>query len=171
MKQLFFITALLLAFDQPDFAQGNKSVFFELGGNGLFLSANFDSRFTKKENGFGFRAGIGFVPAFNGDGLIFPQTPAFLTIPIGVNHLLGRGPHYLESGLGFTYIYTSGTITYDFWGYSEDVSGSAIGFIPSIGYRYAQIGPGRFQGRIFVCPAIGSGGVVLFGGLSAGFKF
>ncbi len=153
-------------------AQGNKSVFLELGGNGIGFSLNFDSRFTKSEKGFGFRAGIGFFPAINeGDAdIIAPSTPSLLSIPIGINHLAGNAPHYFESGLGITYVHVSGKVSSDFWGYSEDVTGSAIAFVPSIGYRYAK--PGKaFQGRIFISPVIGSGGASFWAGLSVGYKF
>lgn len=152
--------------------QDNKSVFFELGGNGLGFSANFDSRFSKAEKGFGFRAGIGFIPALNqGDAdILFPSTPALLTIPFAINHLAGNAPNYFESALGLTYVHVSGTVSSDFWGYSEDVTGSAVAFVPSIGYRFARSGKG-FQGRIFISPIIGSGGAAFWGGLSAGYKF
>jgi hypothetical protein len=172
MKKIFLITAIAIAIANAMFAQGNKSVFFEIGGNGLVFSANFDSRFTKSEKGFGFRIGIGFIPAINsGDADIFyPSTPSALTIPIGINHLAGNAPHYFESGLGITYVHVSGKVSSDFWGYSEDVTGSAIGFVPSIGYRYAKIGK-AFQGRIFISPIISSGGASFWGGLSVGYKF
>src|SRR5262245_13870925 len=93
---LAFLT-LFLFFCHGTFVQGNKSVFLEIFGNGIVFSANYDMRFAKKENGFGFRAGLVFYPA-----TIFNSS--FLTLPIGVNHLAGKGPHHLESGLGVTFI-------------------------------------------------------------------
>ena len=172
MKKIFLITAIVLVIANTIYAQGNKSVFLELGGNGLVVSANFDARFTKSEKGFGFRAGIGFVPAVNtGEADVFvPSTPGALTIPIGINHLAGHAPHYFESGLGVTYVHVSGTVSSDFWGYSEDVTGSAVGFVPSVGYRYAKTGK-AFQGRIFISPIISSGGASFWAGLSLGYKF
>ena len=172
MKKIISIAAMLLLLGSSIFSQGNKSVFFELGGNGLGFSINYDARFSKSENGFGFRAGIGYFPAVNtGDADIFvPSTPSMLTIPVGINHLAGKAPHYFESGLGITYVNISGSFSSDFWGYSEDASGSAVGFIPSIGYRYAKAGKG-FQGRAVISPIIGSGGFAFWLGLSAGIKF
>ena len=172
MKNIFLITATTLTFTSAINAQGNKSVFVELGGNGLVVSANFDSRFTNSEKGFGFRVGIGLIPAINaGDAdIFFPSTPSALTIPIGVNHLAGNAPHYFESGLGLTYVHVSGTVSSKFWGYSEDVTGSAVGFVPSVGYRYAKEGK-AFQGRIFLSPVISSGGASFWAGVSAGYKF
>ena len=93
----FFIRMLLVLIIAlnwyPSKAQGHQSVYLELGGNGLFISGNFDARFTKKENGFGFRMGLGMFPA-----TIFNST--FITIPVGLNHLAGKAPHHLESGMG-----------------------------------------------------------------------
>jgi hypothetical protein len=140
------------------FAQ-TRSVFLEFGGNGCGFSANFDSRFGKKENGFGYRAGIGFLPRFGKVAEDVVSLPVDFAIPIGINHLAGKGPHYFESGLGLTFI--SG---------SEFGSGSELVFIPSIGYRYAKIGKG-FQGRIAVTPFIGSVGITFYLGASVGFKF
>ena len=171
MKKILFITVIVLFVSTTMFAQGNKSVFFELGGNGLVFSANFDARFTKSEKGFGFRAGIGFIPSINSDAdIVYPSTPSALTIPIAINHLAGKAPHYFESGLGITYVHVSGAVSSDFWGYSEDVTGSAVGFVPSIGYRYAKTGK-AFQGRVCISPIISSGGASFWAGLSVGFKF
>ena len=138
-------------------AQGNKAVYAEFFGNGLGLSANFDCRFTKKENGFGFRAGLGFYPEtfFN---------ESFITIPLGINHLAGNGPHYFESGMGVTFI--PGVKVFGEDGYEA----SGVAFMPRVGYRYAQKKRG-FLGRVFVSPLIAEGGIEFWMGLGLGFKF
>src|SRR5258708_2533047 len=100
MKTILLITAIVLFAADTLFALGNKSVYVELGGNGIAFSANFDSRFTKNENGFGFRVGIGIVPALD---IGFASTSAILTIPVGVNYLVGKAPNYFEGGIGATY--------------------------------------------------------------------
>ena len=158
MRTALSFTAFLLM-SHFIFAQA-RSLFLEFGGNGCGLSANFDSRFGKKENGFGYRVGIGFSPSFGkvADDVI--SLPVDFTIPIGINHLAGKGPHYFESGLGLTFIS----------GGREVGSGSYLFFIPSLGYRYAKIGKG-FQGRIVITPLIGSGGSRFYLGASVGFKF
>lgn len=169
MRHLIFTTIACILF-ATTYAQGNKSVFLEFGGNGLGLSANFDSRFKKSEKGFGYRVGIGCIPGTNSSAdIIYPSTPFFLTIPVGINYLVGKAPHYFESGLGLTYMYTSGTMTSDFWGYEEDVSGSYAAFVPSIAYRHAKAGK-AFQYRIIISPVI-SNGAVFWGGLSVGYQF
>jgi len=155
-KALSFTVFLLMS--HFIFAQ-TRSLFLEFGGNGCGVSANFDSRFGKKENGFGYRVGIGFSPKFGKVAEDVISLPVDFTIPIGINHLAGKGPHYFESGLGLTFI--SG---------SEIGRGSELFFIPSIGYRYAKIGKG-FQGRFVTTPLIGHGSVTFYLGASVGFKF
>lgn len=132
-----------------------QSVFVEVGGNGVGFSANYDSRFNKSEKGLGFRVGIG----------IYPTIPSILTIPVGINHLAGKAPHYFESGVGVTYV---SLLSFSFFG--SNVKANGIAFIPSIGYRYQPSGKG-FTGRVFISPLIASGGAQFFGGLSGGFKF
>lgn len=139
-------------------AQRSKSVFVELFGNGLGLSANFDSRFSARANGFGFRAGIGYFP-----GTIFNS--GFVTLPIGLNHLAGKGPHYLESGVGVTFL-PGGISVFG----NNDWKVNGVLFVPSLGYRYAKQG-GGFQGRLALTPWIGPAGVHTFFGLSVGGTF
>jgi len=171
MKKIYLTMLVVFTLVNTIFAQRNKSVFLELGGNGLGFSLNFDSRFKKSENGFGFRAGIGLVPAVNSNAdILYPSTPSILTIPFAINHLAGNAPHYFESGLGITYGHVSGSISSEFWGYNEDVTGSAVVFMPSVGYRFAKTGK-AFQGRIIISPLIGSGGASFWAGLSVGYKF
>ncbi len=152
------------------FAQGNKSVFLELGGNGLGFSVNFDARFTKVEKGLGFRTGIGFFPGVrigNDSSAIFAW-PTIFSFPVGLNYLVGKAPHYFEGGLGVTYLYAKGNFAF-FFLEGEDML-STFMFIPSAGYRFAK--PGKsFQGRAFISPCIYSGGVSFYGGFSAGIKF
>ncbi len=137
-------------------AQGNKAVYGELGGNGLVFSANYDMRFKKAENGFGFRAGVGFAAS---SGI------TVFTFPLGLNYLTGKGPHHLEIGFGVTPL----TATLDFLN-SKSTNGT-IFFFPTAGYRYGKIGKG-FVGRIYVGPIIAGGNFFFpFGGLSAGVKF
>jgi hypothetical protein len=102
MRKVLLFTAFLMM-SHFIFAQ-TRSLFPEFGGNGCGLSANFDSRFGKKENGFGYRVGIGFSPRFGKVAADVISLPVDFTIPIGINHLAGKGPHYFESGLGLTFI-------------------------------------------------------------------
>ena len=172
MKKIVTITIIALLIMTNVFGQGNKSIFFELGANGGGVSANFDSRFTKSEKGFGYRIGVGIIPGINAKDLNTGQsgikTPTIFTIPIGINHLAGKAPHYFESGIGVDYLNVSGE-----WGIlnsNVNVKGSTFLFVPSVGYRYAKTGK-AFQARVVLSPLIGSGGTLFFGGVSLGFKF
>jgi len=167
MKKLFLTTVIVLIAISSLHAQANKSVFFELGGNGLAFSANFDSRFKKSEKGFGFRAGLGFIPAV--DAILF-ATPFMVTVPLGINHLAGKAPNYFESGIGITYVYITDNFTSAFWGDTEGTPGSTMVFVPSVGYRYAKTGK-AIQWRIFISPLFGPGGSKFWAGLSLGYKF
>lgn len=165
MKQ-FILTTIACILLVTTYAQANKSVFLEIGGNGMLLSVNFDSRLNKSEKGLGYRVGIGGLPP-TGDG--YYSTPFLLTIPVGVNYLVGKAPDYFESGLGLTYMYTSNAISPIFIGHEAEVSGSFVSVIPSIGYRHAKTGKG-FQYRVFLSPTI-SKGAAFWAGFSLGFKF
>ena len=138
-------------------AQGNKAVYGELGGNGLVFSANYDMRFTKTENGLGFRAGIGFATGVD---------VSVVTFPVGLNYLTGKGANHLEIGLGVTPLTATVSLFDD-----ENETGSTTIIMPTVGYRYGKVGKG-FVGRIYVGPVIVGGGVFFpWGGISAGIKF
>jgi hypothetical protein len=160
-KILLFVVVVCLAATTVS-AQANKSVFIEILGNGLGFSANFDARFAKKENGLGCRAGIGIFPGSGDNDLL--SFSSILTIPVGLNYLAGKGPHYFEGGLGTTFI--SGSVKF----FDEEAKGNGFIFVPSAGYRYAAKGKG-FQARIAITPLIGGGGAYFFGGVSVGFAF
>jgi len=161
MRKILFVALMLLSTSFV-YSQANKSVFFEAGANGFGFSGNFDARFAKKENGFGFRAGIGFFPGIGSDDVISFST--IFTLPAGINYLAGKGPNYFEAGLGGTYF--SGSVTL----FNESGRGSGFAFVPSAGYRYAKVG-GGFQGRFVISPIIGSGGGFFYLGGSVGFTF
>lgn len=156
MYKIFLLLIVALLFAITSQSQGNKAVYGEFVTNGLGFSVNYDMRFSKNENGFGFRAGIGFTAA---TGI------SSITFPLGLNYLVGKGPHHLELGFGVTPV--SSTVTL----FGDRVTGSEVFFIPTIGYRYAQKRKG-FVGRIFAGPVIVQE-VIFFpwGGVSVGIKF
>lgn len=137
-----------------DLSKRAQSFYGELGGNGITISANYDFRFAKKENGFGMRIGLGFFGG-SGGGLV--------TVPAGINYLEGKAPNYLEAGMGYTY----GTFT----GNDDFLSGDGGLIVPSIGYRYQPAKKGLVA-RIFISPLVSAvgGGWVFFGGISLGAK-
>lgn len=167
MKKILILLISTLLITRASMAQNNQSVFFELGGNGIGLSVNYDVRFKKtEEKGFGFRAGLGYFPAINGG---FIATPNIYTVPVAVNYLAGKAPHYFETGMGVTYGYFSGTASQLFL--NSHFSGSFFAFIPNVAYRYAPSGK-AFQARLSISPFVAAnGGAALYGGISFGFKF
>lgn len=138
-----------------------KDVFLELGGNGGFLSLNYDTRFSKSGKGLGARIGVGFIPPIDA---FFVVTPTIITIPLGLNYLAGNGPHHLEIGAGITLA----TAKSDLFGDEENAFGAA--FVPSLGYRYQPRHRG-FTARVFASPFIGQGGATFFAGVSGGIRF
>lgn len=151
---LFLITTITLF---------NSSVaqtgFVELGGPGL-ASINFDTRFSKKNDGIGGRVGIGgfsFTETFTDtkSGLIF--------LPIGLNYIFGKdNKNFFEVGAGVTPVFGTGDFISDF----SETFGHII-----LGYRM-QPENGGFTFRAFVCPVFGAGAFIpYYGGISFGYKF
>ncbi|GHT09353.1 hypothetical protein FACS189426_07520 [Bacteroidia bacterium] len=69
------LLSLLFVFAQPVKSQekpATKLFYTELGGPGVLMSANFDSRFKPDERlGFGYR--VGFTPIIGTSGDLFPM--------------------------------------------------------------------------------------------------
>ena len=129
----------------------SRSVYVELLGSGLAVSANFDSRFNGSK-GFGYRLGLGVVPL---------KSSTVLTIPLGVNAILGSGPSYFEAEATATILTTT-------TGKFNGKSVSPIFIYPHVGYRYTK--PSKsFIGRICAGPMFYGGGVIPYAGLSFGY--
>lgn len=151
MKKIILPFLALVLFAQTSFSQ---SVFAELGGPGL-ASLNFDTRFSKNNDGIGGRAGIGGF-SIDGSGVVF--------VPLGLNYLLGKdNKNFFEVGAGVTPVFGAGDLA------GEDFS-NTFGHI-LIGYRMQPAATG-FTFRAFISPVFGSGYFVpYFGGVSFGYKF
>lgn len=90
---LFFLMMGFYAVAQD--TPATRSVYVELGGAGLPYSFNYDFRFDKtRMNSWGMRVGAGGYTTGN---------DSFFSLPVMVNRLYGKGPHYFEAGLGFTF--------------------------------------------------------------------
>jgi hypothetical protein len=73
-----------------------QSVYVELGGAGLPFSFNYDFRFEKERiDTWGMRLGVGGYAI--GD-------ESFFSLPVQINKLFGKGPHYFEIGAGATLV-------------------------------------------------------------------
>lgn len=156
MKKLIVLLIVSFAFHTAVHAQeAAKAAYVEIGGPGL-LSVNYDMRFTKTQNGFGFRAGIG---GFRVNGV------SVVTVPLGLNYLIGKHNNYFEVGAGFTYANVSakGKAT------SKSFT-SSFGNV-TLGYRYAPAKSGVFF-KVELTPVFGDGfSLPLYGGIGIGYKF
>jgi hypothetical protein len=82
-----------------------QAVFLELLGNGGVYSVNYDRRFTKgRRDGWGARAGFGYLNISAGDSVINPQNVNLLAIPLDINYIFGNRKGALQLGFGLTYI-------------------------------------------------------------------
>ena len=159
--QILIIFSLLFSLNLN--AQNAKVVYAELGGPGI-VSANYDMRFSKKEDGFGGRIGIGgfsLKDDFEEAGRI-----SLFTIPVGINYLLGKdGKNFFEIGAGFTYI-NVGTS----YGSESSVLESSFGNL-TFGYRMAPT-KGGFVFKAQITPLFNKNGFwPYFGGVGFGYKF
>jgi hypothetical protein len=135
-----------------------QNVFVELGGPGLLLSANYDTRFTQRHDGIGGRIGAGYISI--SDNSLF-------TLPLQLNYLLGKNNRYFEMGIGATFINSHGDSN-DFL--SLDNAKSVIGTM-SFGYRY-QPEDGGFHFRAALTPIFDSSTFFpFFGGIGVGYTF
>lgn len=136
-------------------------LFAELGGPSV-AGLNFDTRFSKKENGFGGRIGIGGF-SIDGDGLLF--------IPAGINYLVGKpeSKNFLELGVNLTYV----SATSDGEEADTDNDLADTWGCLTLGYRYQPRGSG-VTFRASVNPIFAFKNNVfwpLYGGISVGYKF
>ncbi|MCW3082611.1 hypothetical protein [Segetibacter sp.] len=155
MKKTVAIICFILALTPAAKSQkAAKSVYFELGGPGL-ASVNYDMRFQSKEDGLGFRVGVG------GFGI---EDASILFIPVGLNYLLGKdGKNYFEVGGGITAV--SGND-----GSNDGTFSTSFGHL-NFGYRL-QPADGGFLFRAGIVPIFNKEGFVpYYAGISFGYKF
>ena len=137
IKRLAFTALLLTILFKPCHAQvAAQNVFLEIGGPGLLLSANYDTRLTPHRDGFGARAGIGYLSS---DGV------SLLTIPLQLNYLSGQEKNYFEAGLGTTYVNLRANSNNFLFG---NTPAQFIGTV-TLGYRYQPVNSGfNFRANI-----------------------
>ena len=157
MKKLFSVLICSIVFNTFSFAQSaNNTVFFELLGPGL-ASFNYDTRFTKKSDGWGGRIGIGGF----GD-----RYESVITLPIGVNYITsGDNKNFFEVGINYTFVKADYPI-FDFGDYNS-ISFTTLNF----GYRKQPIKNG-FVFRAAINPIIADGAFnPFYFGIGFGYKF
>jgi hypothetical protein len=129
----------------PD--EKKNTAFFELGGNGLFGSVNYERQLTKKP-GLSARMGVGF----------YSEYAAYVTFPVGINYLfaLKKKGAFIDAGLGVTW--TTG-----------NPSDNLTHFIPTIGYR--KYTANNIMLRASITPVINEEAFTPWIGLSIGKQF
>ena len=178
MKKLFStlitIVALTLTVNLSLSAQeehiANKLFYSELGGPGIIMSANFDSRFSANNRlGFGFRLGAGFgVGDFEDNQYYNYVRKTYYSIPAGLNYVFGKpnNKHTFEVGAGATFLTRKTSL------YNHDIkkSGHAIGFFTFM-YRIMPV-DGGFSFRVGLTPIIGTAGDLYpMGAVGFGYTF
>lgn len=134
-----------------------KSIFLEMGGPSFKLSVNYDTRFGNRVDGWGGRAGIGYMSS---DGY------RELVIPLQVNYLLGKNDKFLELGAGASYLTASDYLDYGrFLGHLK----STVAASATVGYRYQKKG-GCIAGIAFT-PLYNGYRFFPFGGFTLGYTF
>ena len=148
------------------FAQ-NNTIYFELLGNGLVYSLNYDRMVTEK---ISVRAGYGGLTVSQmtiSSGTIVNEDIKITLIPVLANYLRGEGNHKLEMGAGIV------LVSLDYTGNVADVNFSlaADGAIPTgnFGYRY-QKPEGGFFFKASLCPFFAET-MVTSVGLGLGYSF
>ncbi len=143
----------------------------EVLGPGASFSFNIDSRLTKRENGIGFRAGIGITPL---GWLKEPCNSGSLNgFPLGINYLIGKSQHLLELGAGGVFLFMTGTkmlcTGMEKHFFSEETTNY---WFTSVGYRYQPLRKKGVTYRVFVSPLFQKDFPVKFwGGASIGYRF
>lgn len=144
-------------------AQGPNAqvAYIEVGGPGLAITANYDTRLLGKPDGWGYRIGAGYFGS--GGNTVF-------TVPIQINYLLaisGSDRNYFEFGAGTTFLNSNGDNKGKFWEFDRVTGFIATG---TLGYRY-QTADSRLNFRIGFVPIIYDEGLIAAGGLSVGYTF
>lgn len=114
-----------------------NAVYFEVGGNSLFYSINYDRQLKtfKNQNKLGFRLGFGGTLGYNDylwdDDLYL----GFYNFPVEVYYLIGESKHFLDIGIGIAPSFSS--TPFDEGQYQTDR------FI-NLSYRFQKPGNGFF---------------------------
>ncbi|WP_295672096.1 hypothetical protein [uncultured Mucilaginibacter sp.] len=141
-----------------------QNVFVELGGPGLYFSANYDTRFSKRRDGIGGRIGVGYLDNYGS---------SFTSVPVQLNYLLGKKSKYFEAGLGVTWVYfkAPGNVYSDIIYFNRTQGGkSTVLGTMTFGYRYQPV-DGGFSFRASFNPLFNSSNFEPYGGLSVGYTF
>jgi hypothetical protein len=145
-----------------------NAVYFELGGNAILYSVNYERRLTDTWSG---RAGFMIVSASGVDEDTGDEVDVSLgIIPLMANALVGRGTHRLELGIGPLFLIGGGQIEDAEVGEVDEFSAAGLaGVTSTFGYR-RQPRDGGFLFRASLNPFY-SEKLQLWAGLSVGVAF
>ena len=145
-----------------------NAVYFELGGNAIVYSVNYERRLSDTWSG---RAGFMIVSASGVDVDTGDQVDASVAIiPLMANALVGRGTHRLELGIGPLFAIGGGQVEDAEVGDVDEFSAAGLaGVTSTFGYR-RQPRDGGFVFRASLNPFY-SERPQLWAGLSVGWAF
>ena len=129
---------LLLLFSLLTFcnlqAQTKQQVYVELLGASTTVGVHYDSRFGKNSH-CGSRAGSTFTSTNNQDFMESdPLKTRGVTLPVGINYLIGKNKHFAELGLGVSFGSYQCTLRKEEKLFKKNLTGSFL-FL-DMGYRY-----------------------------------
>jgi hypothetical protein len=191
MKKIVLLIIMMFAIAINGFSQilrierdfANKAIYAELGGGGVIMSFNFDTRFTNSNLGWGGRIGLGFgisdfvtyeryeSESYYDYGYYYSEssvTHSYYSIPVEISYILGRhnSRHTFEIGGGITAL----TRKVSLYNYDSEQAGYILGHL-SFMYRIAPP-KGGFSFRIGLTPIIGTGGDLFpMAAVSFGYAF
>lgn len=145
---LVFVSGYLFS-QVRKFSEHGSEIQIEFLGPGGMFGLHFESGFVKRTNGFGYTIGLGAAP-YNLEKTC--NDVGFITIPVGLNYLLGKQNHLLEIGAGAVVKFGGGTKVW--CPELEDnffENGDPSYFYSLLGYRY-QPHSKRMSWRAFVSP-------------------
>jgi hypothetical protein len=179
MKTSLSFIFLFLFASEKSFSQSKPSshalqLQLEFAGRGIFSSLNLDTRLTKKENGVGYRIGIGITPL---GFLKHPcNTGSLNAFPLALNYLIGKNKNLLEVAGGGVLLFMSGTKVYCIDStnrkkpfFSEETTNY---WFMSVGYRHQPVRKKGVTYRAFISPLFQKNFSAKFwGGASIGCRF
>ena len=133
--RVFGVWAVCLMVAPVAHAQGAQGVFAELFGASTTFGIHYDSRFSSRTR-WGGRVGLAYTRSRSQDFFDSnPEATRGWSFPVAVNHLVGRGRHHAEIGVGVSYgLYTCKYHDPAGRQVEHDRSGT-FGFL-DLGYRY-----------------------------------
>ena len=144
-----------------------NAIYFELGGQGILYSINYDCRITPH---LSLRGGLSSW-SFSGDFFLIQEKLRFTAFPLMVNYLTGpMKSSHLEIGIGLMPLFVSGSIGFLYTPSNDTGNRTFLVGTATFGYRY-QPKDGGFVFRAGITPLIGGNGIAFTGGLSFGLGF